>query len=69
MARVVLVTGVSRYFGARVASALQADPALDRVIAVDAQPPPRSMEGASLGRTEFARIDMRASGEIGRAHV
>lgn len=62
MIRVALITGVSRYLGARVASALQAEPSLERVIGVDAAPPPRSMEGAPLGRTEFVGVDMRTSG-------
>ncbi len=52
--RVVLVTGVSRFLGARVADALQADPGIDRVIGVDTVPPERP-----LGRTEFVRIDIR----------
>ncbi|GAB3206851.1 NAD-dependent epimerase/dehydratase family protein [Marinactinospora thermotolerans] len=52
MARVVLVTGVSRYLGARVANALQADPGVDRVIGVDsARPHPL------LGGAEFVRAD------------
>ncbi len=53
-ARVVLVTGVSRFLGARVASALQADPGIERVIGVDTVPP-----SSSLGRTEFVRVDIR----------
>ncbi len=52
--RVVLVTGVSRFLGARVAQVLQADPGIERVIGVDTVPPT-----ASLGRTEFVRIDIR----------
>lgn len=60
MARVVLVTGVSRYPGARVATALQADPAIERVIGVDAVPPALTDDGTPpLGRTEFVRIDLR----------
>ncbi|WP_241661043.1 NAD-dependent epimerase/dehydratase family protein [Thermomonospora catenispora] len=53
-ARVVLVTGVSRFLGARVASALQAEPGIERVIGVDTVPPT-----APLGRTEFVRVDIR----------
>jgi UDP-glucose 4-epimerase len=53
-ARVVLVTGVSRFLGARVADALQADPRIQRVIGVDTVPPEMP-----LGRTEFVRIDIR----------
>jgi UDP-glucose 4-epimerase len=53
-ARIVLVTGVSRFLGARVANALQADPGIERVIGVDTVPPT-----TSLGRTEFVRVDIR----------
>jgi UDP-glucose 4-epimerase len=53
-ARVVLVTGVSRFLGARVADALQADPSIERVIGVDTVPP-----AIPIGRTEFVRIDIR----------
>ncbi|GII88466.1 hypothetical protein Ssi03_64560 [Sphaerisporangium siamense] len=63
MTHTVLVTGVSRYIGARVASALAADPAIDRVIGVDTVPPPslaRGGGGVALGRTEFVRVDLRS---------
>ncbi|WP_308209061.1 NAD-dependent epimerase/dehydratase family protein [Actinoallomurus purpureus] len=50
----VLITGVSRFLGARVAEALQAEPSIERVIGVDTVPPE-----ASLGRTEFVRVDIR----------
>ncbi|HEX6468635.1 MAG TPA: NAD-dependent epimerase/dehydratase family protein [Streptosporangiaceae bacterium] len=50
----MLVTGVSRTLGARVAGALQADPGIERVIGVDTVPPT-----TSLGRTEFVRVDIR----------
>lgn len=53
-ARVVLVTGVSRRVGARLAALLQAEPGLDRVIGVDTAAVPEP-----LGRTEFARVDLR----------
>ncbi|KAB2363336.1 NAD-dependent epimerase/dehydratase family protein [Actinomadura montaniterrae] len=56
-ARVVLVTGVSRFLGARVAHALQADPGIERVIGVDTVPPTMP-----LGRTEFVRVDIRTPG-------
>jgi UDP-glucose 4-epimerase len=49
-----LVTGVSRFLGARVADVLQADPSIERVIGVDTVPPTMP-----LGRTEFVRIDIR----------
>ena len=55
MARVVLVTGVSRYLGGRLAR-LAADktPTVDRVIGVDVIPP-----GADIGSAEFVRADIR----------
>ncbi len=56
--RVVLVTGVSRYLGTRLASTLAADPAIERVIGVDTVPPrPEALH--QLGRTEFVRADIR----------
>jgi UDP-glucose 4-epimerase len=62
MTRTVLVTGVSRHIGARVASILAADPEIDRVIGVDTVPPPASARdaGTRLGRTEFVRVDLRS---------
>ncbi|UQX88864.1 NAD-dependent epimerase/dehydratase family protein [Jatrophihabitans telluris] len=58
MASVVLVTGVSRYLGGRLAGRLAADPAIDRVIGVDTVAPPRA-DLDLLGRTEFVRADIR----------
>ena len=58
MTRVVLVTGVSRYLGCRLAGRLAADPRIDRVIGVDTSPPTRAEEEL-LGRTEFVRADIR----------
>ena len=55
---VVLVTGVSRYLGTRLASVLVQDPSIDRVIGVDTVPPPPAAVSA-LGRTEFVRADIR----------
>ena len=56
--RVVLVTGVSRFLGTRLAGALAADPSVERVIGVDATAPrPEALE--LLGRTEFVRADIR----------
>ncbi|MFC0865251.1 NAD-dependent epimerase/dehydratase family protein [Sphaerimonospora cavernae] len=63
MAHNVLVTGVSRHIGRRVASALAADPDVDRVIGVDTVPPssPSRDDGTPpLGRTEFVRVDLRS---------
>jgi UDP-glucose 4-epimerase len=58
MSRVVLVTGVSRHVGSRLAGQLAADPSLDRVIGVDTTPPAKD-DLARLGRTEFVRADIR----------
>ena len=62
MTHTVLVTGVSRPIGARVASVLAADPDISRVIGVDTVPPPSLTRegGVSLGRTEFVRVDLRS---------
>ncbi len=57
-ARVVLVTGASRYLGSRLAGVLAADPSIDRVIGVDTVAP-RPELSALLGRTEFVRADIR----------
>jgi UDP-glucose 4-epimerase len=54
MARVVLVTGVSRYLGGRFARLLAADPAVERVIGVDVIPPPHD-----IGAADFVRADIR----------
>lgn len=56
--RVVLVTGVSRYLGTRLAATLAADPSIERVIGVDTVPP-RADVLPQLGRTEFVRADIR----------
>ncbi|HVU71628.1 MAG TPA: NAD-dependent epimerase/dehydratase family protein [Mycobacteriales bacterium] len=52
--RRVLITGVSRYLGGRLATLLAEDPDVERVIGVDTVPPK-----ADLGRTEFVRADIR----------
>ena len=54
MGRVVLVTGVSRYLGGRMARILTADPAVERVVGVDVVPPRHDIGGA-----EFVRADIR----------
>ena len=54
MARVVMVTGVSRYLGGRFTQLLQADPDITRVIGVDVVPPKQD-----LGDAEFVRADIR----------
>lgn len=62
MAHTVLVTGVSRHIGARLAGVLAADPDISRVIGVDTVPPPSRTRdgGVQLGRTEFVRVDLRS---------
>ncbi len=54
----MLVTGVSRYLGSRLAGVLAAEPSIERVIGVDTVPPRRE-QAAQLGRTEFVRADIR----------
>src|SRR5919199_1514272 len=54
MARVVLVTGVSRYLGGRFARVLTSHPGIDRVIGVDVVPPPHD-----IGSADFVRADIR----------
>ncbi len=55
MARVVVVTGVGRYLGARVAARLAADRSIERVIGVDTVPARPELDGA---RVEFVRADI-----------
>src|SRR4051812_41736582 len=55
---VVLITGVSRFLGGRLAAQLAADPKVERVIGIDAIPP-RPSDLPRLGRTEFVRADIR----------
>ena len=52
--RVVLVTGVSRDLGRRVARAVSADPSVERVVGVDAVPP-----RGDMGEVSFVRADIR----------
>ena len=54
MSRTVLVTGVSRYLGGRMAAILADDPAIDRVIGVDVVAPDSPIDGI-----EFVRADIR----------
>jgi len=54
MASVVLLTGVSRYLGARMARLLSESPGIDRIIGVDVIPPPHDLGGA-----EFVQADIR----------
>jgi UDP-glucose 4-epimerase len=53
--RTVLVTGVSRYLGGKVAAALAAHPSRPDVIGLDVVPPHSSLGGAS-----FVRADIRS---------
>jgi UDP-glucose 4-epimerase len=71
MSNVVLITGVSRYLGRRLAAQLAADPSVERVIGVDTIPPGPD-ELAALGRTEFVRADIRnplIARVLAQAHV
>ncbi|MEI6624072.1 MAG: SDR family oxidoreductase [Actinomycetes bacterium] len=54
MPKVVLVTGVSRYLGGRMARILTEDPRIERVVGVDVVPPRMDIGGA-----EFVRADIR----------
>jgi UDP-glucose 4-epimerase len=55
---VVLITGVSRFLGSRLAAQLAADPSVDRIVGVDTVAP-QARELTQLGRTEFVRADIR----------
>ncbi|WP_229067954.1 NAD-dependent epimerase/dehydratase family protein [Actinoplanes sp. DH11] len=59
---VVVVTGVSRYLGARVAARLAADPRIDRVVGLDPHDPPAGLLGMLAG-VERIRADARAATE------
>jgi len=56
--RVVLVTGVCRDLGSRLAGVLSADPSIDHIVGVDTVAP-RPDQKAALGRAEFVRADIR----------
>jgi UDP-glucose 4-epimerase len=56
MGRRVLVTGLSTFWGGRVAQALEADPAVDIIIGLDSADPTVGLE-----RTEFIRADQTYS--------
>ncbi|MCA2213751.1 NAD-dependent epimerase/dehydratase family protein [Jidongwangia harbinensis] len=58
--RVVVVTGVSRFLGARVAARLAADPRIERVIGLDPNEPPAGLAGL-LDDVELIRADARAA--------
>ncbi len=56
--KVVLVTGACRFLGGYLTARLAADPAIDRVIAVDAVTPSKDLL-RRMGRAEFVRADIR----------
>ncbi|WP_232535123.1 NAD-dependent epimerase/dehydratase family protein [Nocardia terpenica] len=56
--KVVLVTGASGFFGGNVIARLAADPAVERIIAVDARMPSPELS-RRFGRAEFVRADIR----------
>src|SRR3954447_3046893 len=58
--RVVVVTGVSRFLGARVAARLAAHPGVERVIGLDPIDPPAGLAGL-LADVELIRADARAA--------
>jgi UDP-glucose 4-epimerase len=55
---IVLITGVSRFLGGRLAGLLAADPQVERIIGIDTVPP-RTADLPMLDRTEFVRADIR----------
>jgi UDP-glucose 4-epimerase len=55
-----VVTGVSRFLGARVASRLAADPRIERVIGLDPHDPPPALAGL-LSDVELIQADARAA--------
>src|SRR4051794_18188030 len=57
---VVVVTGVSRFIGARVAARLAADPRVERVIGLDPFEPPAALNEL-LADVEWIRADARAA--------
>lgn len=61
MSRVVLVTGVSRALGTRVANALLATPNVERVVGLDCDPPAHP-----LGDVEYVRATLQ-DGSVRRA--
>jgi UDP-glucose 4-epimerase len=55
-ARRVLVTGLSTYWGGRLAEALEANPSIEAIIGVDSDEPTRDLE-----RTEFVKVGIQHS--------
>ena len=58
-----MVTGVSRFLGARVAARLAADPRVDRVIGLDPLDPPPALAGL-LADVELIQADARAASGV-----
>jgi UDP-glucose 4-epimerase len=58
--RVVVVTGVSRFLGARVAARLAADPRIERVVGLDPNDPPAALTSL-LDDVQLIRADARAA--------
>lgn len=56
MGRRVLITGLSTFWGGRVAKALEAEPDVDVIVGLDTKPPRIELE-----RTEFVRADQSYS--------
>lgn len=60
--RVVVVTGVSRFFGAHIAAQIAADPRVERVVGLDRADPPDDFQQLLAG-VELRRVDLtRSSG-------
>lgn len=61
--RVVLVTGASRFLGGSIAARLAGHPSVERVIAVDTEPPRedafRTEHSSDAATVEFVRADIR----------
>jgi UDP-glucose 4-epimerase len=58
--QVVVVTGISRFLGARVAARLAADPRIERVVGLDPRDPPPAL-AETLAGVELIRADARAA--------
>jgi UDP-glucose 4-epimerase len=56
MGKRVLVTGLSTFWGGRLARELEADPEVDVIVGLDTEPPDIELE-----RTEFVRVDQNYS--------
>ncbi|UWZ37310.1 NAD-dependent epimerase/dehydratase family protein [Dactylosporangium roseum] len=61
--RVVLVTGVGRYLGARLAARLAADPRIERVIGIDAATPSGELAEV-LVDVDVHQVDLRTPGVL-----